>query len=194
MEFAMPVIISPAADARPYTLTEYDRNWFVVRVQRFASLEALAAAARVNSWRHADNRRWTTSWLTGKPVRQVAHNFRNKTLPVDELVAWVDNHHAARRWYSYRPEVEWRSEPVPGIRKQRGGSGRRRWKTQQERRDNALVLKEEGEVAARPCRRGGYLPHSWDWSPYAKGLRGWKGQHKGQKSWDRPARHGKAAQ
>lgn len=187
----MPVTISPAADARPYTLTEYDRNWFVVRVQRFASLEALAAAARVNSWHHAENRRWTTSWLAGKPVRQVAHNFRNKTLPVDELVAWVDNHHAARLWHSYRPEVEWRCEPVPGVRKQRGGSGRRRWKTQQERRDNALVLKEEGEVAARPCRRGGYLPHSWDWSPYAKGQRGWKGQHKGRKSWDRPAPHGK---
>jgi len=189
----MPIITQPAADARPYTLTEYDRNWFVVRVLRYASLEALAADARINAWRHADNHR-SLAWLSGMPVRQVAVNFRNKTLPVDELVAWAHNSYAARRQNIYAPVVaEWRQGPVPGVSKRRGGSSRRRWRTQQERRDNAFVLLDEGEVAARPCRRGGYLPHSWDWSPYAKGLRGWKGQHKGRKSWDRPVRHGAAS-
>lgn len=187
----MPVIIKPDVDARPYTLVEYDRNWFLVRTRRFATLAELAAAAYANSFRLAENSRWPCEWLTGKPVRQLAYNLRGKLLAVDELATWGSK----LRFSSWRPAFPqqnpvWRQDPVRGTGKRRGGSARRRWRTQQERRDNAFVLKDEGEVAARPTRCGGYLPNSWDWSPYAKGLRGWKGQHKGRKSWDRPARHG----
>lgn len=75
--------------------------------------------------------------------------------------------------------------PVPGVRKHRGGGGCcRRIRTTSERRLNALVLREEGEVAARPSRSGHGLPDSWD--DIQRGHeRNWKNQHKGRKSWDR---------
>lgn len=44
----------------------------------------------------------------------------------------------------------------------RGGDGYRRMRTAAELRLNALVVFEDDEVPARPCRRGRNLPHSWD--------------------------------
>lgn len=75
--------------------------------------------------------------------------------------------------------------PVPGTRKSRGGIGySRRMKTVGERRLNALVLHDDGEVACRSSRFGGNLPSSWD-DKFRNTERNWKSQHKGIKSWDR---------
>lgn len=75
--------------------------------------------------------------------------------------------------------------PVPRVRKFRGGNGHyRKMSTTPERRLNALVLDEEGEVACRAARQGHNLPSSWDDFGRHK-ERIWKSQHRGRKSWDR---------
>lgn len=76
--------------------------------------------------------------------------------------------------------------PVPGIRKYRNGYRfMRRMSTKAERRMNALVLTEDGEVAARTVRTGYNLPSSWD-DLQREIQRCWKSQHHGSKSWNRP--------
>ena len=75
--------------------------------------------------------------------------------------------------------------PVPGVRKWRGGRRcMRRMKTTGEQRLNALVLREEGEVAVRAARNAHNLPSSWDDHLIQREC-SWKSQHKGAKSWDR---------
>ena len=72
---------------------------------------------------------------------------------------------------------------APGIAKQRGGYGIfRQPHTQAERRLNACVLTEDGEVPARPVRN--HLPSVWD-DDFRHRTRNWKAQHKGRKAWDR---------
>lgn len=84
--------------------------------------------------------------------------------------------------------------PVPGVRKSRGGrSYYRRVGTAPERRLNALVLKDEGEVAVRAARRGTNLPSSWDDILACREVN-WKSQHKGRKSWDRQRQKGQKGQ
>lgn len=58
----------------------------------------------------------------------------------------------------------WNGEgPVPGISCGRGrGHSYRRPRTMSERRQAALVLFDEGEVAPRPPRKANQLPNSWD--------------------------------
>lgn len=76
--------------------------------------------------------------------------------------------------------------PVPGVHKRCHGGGHRRLRSSGERRLNALVLREQGEVAARAARRGKNLPDSRD--DYSRCLqRCWKSQRKGRKAWDRSA-------
>lgn len=91
-----------------------------------------------------------------------------------------------------RPRYQlWRSRfvycgvgPVPGVRKWRGGRRYiRRMKTTAERRLNALVLREEGEVTIRAARNAHNLPDSRD-DFVIQRENGWKAQHKGAKSWD----------
>jgi hypothetical protein len=72
----------------------------------------------------------------------------------------------ARAWRSRWNRLldTWNGEgPVPGITCGRGrGHYYRRPHTMSERRQAALVLIEEGEVAPRPPRSASNLPNSWD--------------------------------
>jgi hypothetical protein len=66
----------------------------------------------------------------------------------------------------FAPRQRSRVQGSYGVRYQgskcRGGDGCRRMRTLAERRLNELVVFEDGEVPARPRRRGRNLPHSWD--------------------------------
>jgi hypothetical protein len=79
------------------------------------------------------------------------------------------------RWQD--PLKTWNGEgPVPGVRCHRGGRHYfRRLKSTMERRQAALVLKEEGEVAPRGARSFRSLPNAWDDYPVSSlGDRCWK--------------------
>ena len=110
---------------------------------------------------------------------------RDKLLHVGELLA----QHRKRLAQAY--PVAWRkpkpftprSGPVPGTGKRRGSRWFRYIHTEAERRLNALVLAEEGEVAARPRRRKG-LPNTWDEFERRPDT-SWTAQRKGRKAWDR---------
>lgn len=90
-----------------------------------------------------------------------------------------------KRWRSWweRRYGAWNGEgPVPGTRCHRGGGHcYRRPKTMNERRQAALILEEEGEVAPRPTRDANNLPNSWDdyWVS-ARDDRNWKRYRKHQ--------------
>lgn len=76
--------------------------------------------------------------------------------------------------------------PVPGTGRRRGRQPLRRPQTLSARREAAAYLSEEGEPAARPCRRK--LPTSWDDMCRADyGVRSWKAYRKTQ---HRPIRGG----
>lgn len=66
--------------------------------------------------------------------------------------------------------------PVPGVRKHRGGGHYfRRMRHMSERRQAALVVVEEGEVAPRPSRNLHGLPNPWDdYRVTARDDRNWK--------------------
>ncbi len=71
----------------------------------------------------------------------------------------------------------WNGEgPVPGTRCHRGGRHYYRHpRTMNERRQAALVLEEEGEVAPRPQRSSNSLPCAWDdFRVAARDDRNWK--------------------
>lgn len=110
---------------------------------------------------------------------------QGKSLDVEEVLAWWLNWchqlYLSRRFAGH----VYRGGPVPGVHRRGRYCGFRRIRTTAERRLNALVLVEEGEVAARACRQGYSLPDSWD--DYSRNReRCWKRQHKGRKAWDRP--------
>ncbi len=88
-----------------------------------------------------------------------------------------------RRWW-YATRYYCGYGPVPGVHKSRGGGGwHRRLATANEIRLNALVVREDGEPAARATRRSSNLPTARD--DYARcGQRTWKSQHNGRKAWD----------
>ncbi len=90
------------------------------------------------------------------------------------------------RWarYASRGLVYCGYGPVPNIRKSRGGSGYfRRMHTISDRRMNALVVVEDGEVPARMARTGRNLPNDWDDDSFGRRSRGWKAQRKSRKAW-----------
>ncbi|CAB3704701.1 hypothetical protein LMG24238_03819 [Paraburkholderia sediminicola] len=79
------------------------------------------------------------------------------------------------RWQS--PLNKWNGEgPVPGVRCHRGGRHYfRRPKSMMERRQAALVLKEEGEVPPRSARSFCNLPDAYDdYGVSSSGDRCWK--------------------
>lgn len=182
-------IIAPAAIVRPYRLTRLNYQHLPVHVLAFATLAELARTAAAEAYTLERNRE---SWFPREAdaVRQVATSARGKLLDMAELVAWGQR----LRWSGYRTgrygNYVFRSGPVTGTRKWRGGSSTRNCQTQGERRGTALVLREDGEVPARAVRCDSYLPSSWDGRRRIV-QRCWKSQHKGCKSWDRPARPGK---
>lgn len=183
-------IIVPDASVRSYVLIGLNYMWQPVSEQRFSTLEELAKAAAEAAPGVDSNRR---SWfpLERQAVRQKAVNPRGKTLAVDELVAWARRIWRRRYNTSVYGKYEFRRGNVPGLRSYRGGSSSRPHRVQAQRRDNALVLWEEGEIPVRAVRGSNYLPNSWD-SRRRIIQRSWKSHHKGCKNWDRPAPHGKA--
>lgn len=179
-------IIARSAIVRPYKLIGLNYQGVPVSDHDYETLEDLARAASSASYYLARN---AESWmpLTSEAVRQKAVSPRGKLLNLDELVAWGRR----LRWAGYysRYAYVFRDGPVSGIRKWRGGSSNTSARTQSERRLNAMVVKEDGEVSTRAARLGFNLPCSWDGRPRIN-ERCWKSQHKGGKSWARPARHG----
>lgn len=175
---------SPAR--RTWRLVELNRNGAELRVTRHASLDALARAARKRS-----GSLFTASWYrpaTGEDLMALLPLSPNgKVLALDELLAYASRL-VHEEWFGrQRRSVGYRRRqgPVHGIRKWRGGGGSmRRPGTTAERRLNAFVLHEDGEVGCRPARRESCLPNAWD--DYLRHKeRSWKAQHKGRKSWDR---------
>lgn len=99
--------------------------------------------------------------------------------------------HCGRRlnemWNSYEfaNSDRFRQSSVRGIRKWRGGGGYfRRIRTMAERRQNMAVIVDEGRRLVRGRRSK--LPNSWD-DIGRTVQRGWKSQHRGQKSWNKAA-------
>jgi len=92
---------------------------------------------------------------------------------------------ARRRWYRWTRALDtWNGEgPVPGVHKASAGRHYfRRPHTGNERRQAALVLKEEGEVAPRPARSANGLPDAWDdYHISAREDRSWKRHRKTQR-------------
>ena len=115
-------------------------------------------------------------------VRVVSRH--NKPLHLGEWLGqppWLPDH--PNPVWQWQRHFSFRRGPVPGIAKRRGGHGIfRQPHTQAERRLNALVLAEDGEVPARPVRN--HLPSVWD-DDFRHRTRNWKAQHKGRKAWDR---------
>lgn len=179
-------IIARAAIVRPYLLIKLNYQGVVVSEQGYESLEELAKAASSAAY-YLEERAESWYRLPSDAVRQKALSPRGKLLNIAELVAWGRRLRRSGYW-SHRAHV-FRSGPVPSTRKWRGGSGQTNCRTQAERRSNAMVVKEDGEVSVRAARLGFNLPCSWD-GRYRDVERCWKSQHKGGKSWDRPARHG----
>jgi hypothetical protein len=185
----MNATIMTGAAMRPYKLVSYNCYSAELRTELFTSLDELAYAAYRASWYLKDNaRKWFVSETYA--VEQCAFAPRGKPLAIAELVAWGGR----LAWNKYVLDTlsayTHRQGPVRGIRKWRGGSSSRPHQVQGQRRANALVLVEDGEVPARVSRCGFNLPDSWDGRRRIN-QRCWKSQHKGRKSWDRPAQHGK---
>ena len=87
--------------------------------------------------------------------------------------------------YEYFNSDRFRKSSVLGIRKWRGGGHYyRRVRTMAERRQNMAVIVDEGRTFVRAGRA--HLPSNWD--DIGRTIqRGWKSQHRGQKSWDKAA-------
>lgn len=186
----MTTTIMTGATARPYRLINLNRSQQELRTEEFDSLEDLACAAyRAHRSLKENTHRWFLP--SASAVYQKALTPRGKPLAIQELVAWGARITWTRYSRQYRAGYVWREGSVPDLRKWRGGSNTRPYRVQGERRLNALVIIEDGEVPARVTRRGYGLPDSRDGRPRTR-QRSWKSQHKGCKNWDRPARHGKA--
>lgn len=179
--------------SRPYRLVTLNRYGHLLSEETYSSLADLAYAAHCKSWTVEQS---ATNWF-GSPnraVMQKAYGPRGGEISTTELAAFGRRVSASKmpRWWSAPAGYVRRSgRPVPGIRKWRGGSYFQSVQSQNERRTNCAVFEEEGEVPARASRRWTNLPDSWD-DKQRHRERCWKAQHKGCKSWDRPAPHGAA--
>ena len=180
-------IIAPGAIVRPYKLIGLNYQNMPVSEQCFATLEELARAASSSSY-YLQRSLSDGYRLWNEAVRQRATGPRDKQLVLEDLVAWGRRLRYSSYYRGYGSYV-FRNGPVSGVRKWRGGSSTTNARTQSERRLNAMVVKEDGEVSTRAARLGFNLPCSWDGRP-RNNERCWKSQHRGGKSWDRPARHG----
>jgi len=181
--------ITTGAQVPPYKLVTYNRYREVLHERSFKTKEELAAAAYSNSWYIRENQRGWDYEFSNRVVNQKAFSPNGKLINVAELVAWATRLSHEARWNRPSNAYVFRRGSVPGIRGWGGGPGTRPYRVQAERRLNAFVLAEEGEVPARACRQGFCLPDSWDGRPRTRD-RSWKAQHKGRKSWDRPEQHG----
>lgn len=185
----MPATIMTGAAMRPYTLVSYNCYSAQLRTEHFESLRELAYAAYRANWYLKDN---ASKWFVSETyaVAQRAFTPTGKPVAIDELVAW-GGRLAWDQYVQYKLSTfTLHQGPVQGIHKWRGGSRSRPHQVQGERRANALVLGEDGEVPARATRYGFNLPDSRDGRRRIN-QRCWKSQHKGRKSWERPAQHGK---
>jgi hypothetical protein len=180
-------IIARDVIERPYKLIGLNYQNMPVSCSEYATLEELARAASSSSY-YLQRNMSDGYRLWNEAVQQRATGLRGKPLVLEELVAWGRRLRYSSYYGRYGCYV-YRNGPVSGIRKWRGGSTNTNARTQSERRQNGMVVKEDGEVPARAVRTGFHLPCSWD-GRYRQNERCWKSQHKGGKSWDRPARHG----
>lgn len=171
-----------------YRLVSYNRYGVELETLLFVSPAEMAYTAHRVRWYLQEN---ALDWFvpSTRAVDQKALSPRGKEMSMAELVAWGAAVSRARSPWCEQPGYVRRRGPVHGIHKWGGGPSNRASRTQQERRDNACVLVEEGEVRARAVRGGSHVPDSWDEKPRCR-ERNWKSQHKGRKSWDRSARHG----
>ncbi len=110
----------------------------------------------------------------------VLYDDKGNPLNLVETLRYVRNQEMMR-WADRYPGYVRRNGPVHGIRKWRGGGGHS-IRVIPETRLNALVVKEDGEVPARPARMS--LPDPWDYD-YRCVQRSWKTQRRGLKAWDR---------
>lgn len=155
--------------SRTWRLVVLDQNGHERETYFYPSLQALA--------RHAGN------VASSEEVGLLPLSPNGKVLDLKELQRHADN--LFRQSVAWYPAYYFRSGPVEGIRKSRGGYGFfRRPRTSAERRLNTLVLIEDGEVSCRARRKPNQLPNPWDDILRHK-ERCWKAQHKGRKAWDR---------
>lgn len=127
--------------------------------------------------RHFDTDRRT--WVSEPQYVERNYIMRNDA---GEVVTAADFYPLAERrrwrgWYRWGRALEnWNGVgPVPCIGRPRGGHYYRRPETMMERRQAAMVLKEEGEVAPRGKRSLKHLPNAWDdYRVAARDERGWK--------------------
>lgn len=151
-------------------------------VRAYPSLEALGEAAY-----------WLRLNQGFRLESLAATSERGRTYALDELMVAAGRRiqegyelrQLLRQWGSVTVPA-YRRAPVPrtGRRPRYGRSWLRRPRTEAERRLNALVVVEDGEVPARSRRQGQALPSSWDDIP-REIPHGWKDQHRGRKSWDK---------
>lgn len=175
--------IPPAAPRFEYVLTIVYSGNDKPRVEHFSSVEEMGSAAHALAL-HA--RLWA-------PIKSVtAQSDHGHRFSVPELVAATENRYREESWRRWRLRhlggdlpAPFRRAPVPytGKRPRYSRSYLRQMRTMAERRLNALVLVEEGEVPARACRTSHNLPSSWDDIPREHD-HGWKARHKGRKAWD----------
>lgn len=181
-----------AGSKKPYQLISYNRYGVELETQGFVSPAEMAYTAYRARWYLQENAR---DWFvpSTRAVDQKALSPHGKEMNMAELVAWGATVSRGRSPWCKQYGYVRRCGPVHGIHKWgRGGPSNRASRTQQERRNNACVLTEEGEVSARAARCGSHVPDSWDEKPRCL-ERNWKSQHKGRKSWDRRTKHGRVA-
>lgn len=90
----------------------------------------------------------------------IMRNECDDILTVDDFKKVALQLYLASRRCSPYPETA--TGPVPGTGRYRHGRSYRSPRTMQARRQAALVLREDGEVATRVARTGRYLPSTWD--------------------------------
>lgn len=171
----------------PCTLIARNSGNCVLEQIEFANASEAAVYLREQEWRSRTVQ--YDPWLGWGPYKAPHYELvtaRGGTASVEELRAWCAN---VTNWYgrwSYIPPYVFRAEPIyrTGRRRCSWAARHRSPKTQGERRQNALTVFEEGEVAPRPCRKGDSLPTRWD-DVFRSTEHNWKSQHKGRKSWDR---------
>lgn len=134
--------------------------------------------------------RWRSDAFVNWNEIHAAVSPNGKLLDLGDLWMYGQRLRDARAAERHYPGYVHRQGPVYGIHCYRGRKRYfRRISTTPERRQAALVVVEDGEVAPRPARSSNGLPNSWD--DYSRSLqRSWKTQHKGRKAWDRVT-HGK---
>jgi hypothetical protein len=149
-------------------------------VKKYPSLKAALAALGLGWIRNNVGVEFATrvyaedSW-TWTGCMYVMRTDSGEPLSVDDFRAVADAQRTAISWWR-RSREYCGYGPVPGVRKFRGG-GRyfRRMSHMNARRQAALVLEDEGEVAPRAARNLHGLPNPWDdYRCSARDDRSWK--------------------